>query len=221
MDKLTPEQRHRNMQNVHSKGTKIEIIFAKLLHEAGVKYIKNDCKVFGCPDFVFRQRKVAVFLDGDFWHGKNWDIHRNDHKTNQKFWHNKIERNIKRDKEVNAALIDAGWTVLRFWETEINKTPDVCLNKVLRILQNKNNRAMGNLSIIENIKGTKVKMQYYGPHCFDAEGNVMSFGSQMAVVSHYLHNKGYASDKTYKEKALGLMEDMYLGMEEKREKKMW
>ena len=154
MDKLTPEQRHRNMQNVHSKGTKIEIIFAKLLHEAGVKYIKNDCKVFGCPDFVFRQRKVAVFLDGDFWHGKNWDIHRNDHKTNQKFWHNKIERNIKRDKEVNAALIDAGWTVLRFWETEINKTPDVCLNKVLRILQNKNNRAMGNLSIIENIKGT-------------------------------------------------------------------
>ena len=80
---------------------------------------------------------------------------------------------------------------------------------------------MGNLSIIENIKGTKVKMQYYGPHCFDAEGNVMSFGSQMAVVSHYLHNKGYASDKTYKEKALGLMEDMYLGMEEKREKKMW
>lgn len=70
MDKLTPEQRHRNMQNVHSKGTKIEIIFAKLLHEAGVKYIKNDCKVFGCPDFVFRQRKVAVFLDGDFWHGR-------------------------------------------------------------------------------------------------------------------------------------------------------
>lgn len=216
MDKLTPEQRHRNMQNVHSKGTKIEVMFAKLLHEAGVKYTKNDRKIVGCPDFVFKQRKVAVFLDGDFWHGKDWDVHRNDHKSNQKFWHTKIERNIERDKEVNAALIDAGWTVLRFWETEINKTPDVCLNKVLRILQNKNNRAMDNLSIIENIKGTNVKMQYFGPHCFDAEGNVMSFGSQMAVVSHYLHNKGYASDKTYKEKALGLMEDMYRSMEVKK-----
>lgn len=66
MDKLTPEQRHRNMQNVHSKGTKIEIMFAKLLHEAGVKYTKNDRKIVGCPDFVFKQRKVAVFLDGDF-----------------------------------------------------------------------------------------------------------------------------------------------------------
>lgn len=216
MDKLTPEQRHRNMQNVHSKGTMIEILFAKLLHEAGVKYTKNDHKIVGCPDFVFKQRKVAVFLDGDFWHGKDWDIHRNDHKSNQKFWYTKIERNIERDKKVNAALIDAGWTVLRFWETEIIKTPDVCLNKVLRILQNKNNKAMDNLSIIENIKGAKVKMQYYGPHCFDAEGNVMSFGSQMAVVSHYLHNKGYATDKTYKEKALGLMEDMYRNIEESK-----
>lgn len=216
MDKLTPEQRHRNMQNVHSNGTKIEILFAKLLHEAGVKYTKNDHKIVGCPDFVFKQRKVAVFLDGDFWHGKDWDIHRNDHKSNQKFWYTKIERNIERDKKVNAALIDAGWTVLRFWETEIIKTPDVCLNKVLRILQNKNNKAMDNLSIIENIKGAKVKMQYYGPHCFDAEGNVMSFGSQMAVVSHYLHNKGYATDKTYKEKALGLMEDMYRNIEESK-----
>lgn len=75
---------------------------------------------------------------------------------------------------------------------------------------------MDNLSIIENIKGTKVKMQYFGPHCFDSEGNVMSFGSQMAVVSHYLHNKGYATDKTYKEKALGLMEDMYRSIEEKK-----
>ena len=75
---------------------------------------------------------------------------------------------------------------------------------------------MDNLSIIENIKGTNVKMRYFGPHCFDAEGNVMSFGSQMAVVSHYLHNKGYASDKTYKEKAIGLMEDMYRSMEVKK-----
>lgn len=78
---------------------------------------------------------------------------------------------------------------------------------------------MDNLSIIENIKGTKVKMQYYGPHCFDAEGKVMPFGLQMAVVSHYLHNKDYATDKTYKEKALGLMEDMYRSMEEKKGEK--
>lgn len=209
MDKLTPEQRHRNMQNVHSKGTKIEILFAKLLHEAGVRYVRNYRKVVGCPDFVFRKMKVAVFLDGDFWHGHNWEIHKKDHKSNQEFWYNKIEQNIKRDKEVNNLLLNEGWTVVRFWETEIKKQPDVCLNKVLRILQDKNNKEMGNLSIIENIKGKKLKMQYFGPNSLDTDGNIMPFASQMAIVSHYLHNKGFSSDKTYKDKALGLMADMF------------
>lgn len=125
------------MQNVHSKGTTIEVMFAKLLHEARVRYTKNDRKVIGCPDFVFRQRKVAVFLDGDFWYGRDWDVHQNDHKSNQEFWHSKIERNIERDKEVNTTLTGEGWTILRFWETEIKKMPDVCLNKVLRTLQDK------------------------------------------------------------------------------------
>lgn len=211
MDKLSPEQRHKNMQNVRSKGTKIERIFAKLLFQSGVTYTKNDKKVYGHPDFTFKKLKIAVFLDGDFWHGNNWEISQTNHKSNRDFWIPKIERNIARDKEVNARLIEEGWIVIRFWESELKSAPDSCLNRVLRTFQEQKNKIykMDSLSIIEKLNGAKYKMQFYGPNSLDADGNLMSFGSQMAVISHYLHNRSYASGKNFEKKALGLMEDIF------------
>ena len=130
MDKLTKEQRKRNMQAVKSEGSKIEVILAKQLWNKGYRYRKNDKKVFGKPDLTFKRFKLVVFVDGDFWHGKDWKKRKHDHKSNQAFWHNKIEKNIERDKKVNLFLEQQDWKVLRFWGSEIEKEIDKCIFKI-------------------------------------------------------------------------------------------
>ena len=117
MDRLTKEQRYKNMSANKGKGTKPELLFGKILWNAGVRYRKNDKTVFGKPDFVILGMKIAIFCDGEFWHGRNWAERKKDHKTNCEFWHSKIEKNIERDKDVNARLNLEGWTVFIFWET--------------------------------------------------------------------------------------------------------
>ena len=134
MDKLTKEQRRHNMQAVKSKGSKIETALAKALWAKGFRYRKNDKTVFGKPDFTFKKHKIAVFVDSEFWHGKNWEVRRNDHKSNQDFWHKKIERNIERDKEVNEKLSSEGWKVLRFWGKDITKNLLICIQQIEEII---------------------------------------------------------------------------------------
>jgi DNA mismatch endonuclease Vsr len=119
MDKLTKEQRQKNMRAVKSRGSKIELKLDKAMWKRGLRYRKNDKTVFGRPDFTFKKFKVAVFCDSEFWHGKDWEIKKHEHKSNIKFWHQKIERNIERDKEVNNKLSKSGWKVIRFWGKEI------------------------------------------------------------------------------------------------------
>ncbi|MDR2962596.1 MAG: very short patch repair endonuclease [Bacteroidales bacterium] len=135
MDKLTPEQRRKNMQAVKATGSKIEIALAKMLFARGHRYRKNDKTVFGKPDLTFKKHKIAVFIDGEFWHGKDWEIRKHDHKSNQEFWLPKIERNIERDKEVNAELEKQGWTVLRFWGKEIEKDLLTCVLKIESVIK--------------------------------------------------------------------------------------
>ncbi|PJB12711.1 MAG: very short patch repair endonuclease [Flavobacteriales bacterium CG_4_9_14_3_um_filter_40_17] len=130
MDKLTKEQRRKNMQAVKSKGSKIETRLAKALWAKGYRYRKNNKTIFGKPDLSFKKYKIAIFVDSEFWHGKDWEKRKHDHKTNQDFWHAKIERNIERDKEVNAELLKTGWTTLRFWGKEIEKDLVTCVNKI-------------------------------------------------------------------------------------------
>ena len=133
MDRLTKEQRYKNMSANKGKGTKLELLFGKLLWNAGVRYRKNDKRVFGRPDFVIRKMRIAIFCDGEFWHGKDWDVRKSDHKTNKKFWFAKIERNIERDKEVNKALEQDGWTVIRFWGDDIKNNPNECLKTIKKV----------------------------------------------------------------------------------------
>lgn len=118
------------MQAVKSKGSKIETMLGKALWAKGLRYRKNNKTVFGKPDFTFKKLKIAVFVDGEFWHGKDWGKRKHDHKSNVKFWHKKIERNIERDKEVNAKLKSEGWKVLRFWGKEIKKNLTDCVEKI-------------------------------------------------------------------------------------------
>ncbi len=101
MDKLDKEQKRKNMQAIKSKGSKIESMLAKALWSRGYRYRKNDKTVYGKPDFTFRKQKIAIFLDSEFWHGKDWEQRKFDIKSNQEFWYKKIQRNIERDKEVN------------------------------------------------------------------------------------------------------------------------
>ena len=133
MDKLTTEQRHKNMVAVRSKGTKIEVMFGKALWSAGVRYRKNDKSIYGHPDFSLKGKKIAIFCDGDMWHGKDWENQQAEFKSNRDFWIPKIERNIRRDKEVNEYLRLHGWKVLRFWETEIKKDIESCVSKVKEV----------------------------------------------------------------------------------------
>lgn len=130
MDKLTKEQRRKNMQAVKSKGSKIEIMLAKEMWKKGLRYRKNDKTVIGKPDFTFKKYKIAVFCDSEFWHGKEWDKKKFEHKSNIKFWHQKIERNIQRDREVNEELLKNGWQVIRFWGKDIEKELVNCVIKI-------------------------------------------------------------------------------------------
>ena len=133
MDVLTCEQRHKTMAAIHSKDTKIEIQLRKALWHKGIRYRKNF-KVLGChPDIVITKYKIAVFCDGDFWHGKI--LQEREIQTNKKYWHEKIKRNMERDLENTIILRDNGWTVLRFWETDIKKHLDICIEKIINNIE--------------------------------------------------------------------------------------
>lgn len=120
------------MQAVRSSGSQIETMLGKALWQRGLRYRKNDKTVFGKPDFTLKKYKIAVFADGEFWHGKDWDICKNEHKSNVEFWHKKIERNMERDREVNERLEKEGWTVIRFWGKDIRKNLDECVENVIK-----------------------------------------------------------------------------------------
>ena len=127
MDRHTPEQRSKNMAAVKSTGTSFEVLLGKALWKAGFRYRKNNKTVFGKPDFTFKKYKIAIFIDSEFFHGKDWEVQQHTVKSNRDFWLKKIFRNIERDKEVNAYLQSQGWTVIRFWSRDVKKNLDTCV----------------------------------------------------------------------------------------------
>ena len=132
----TPMTRSQIMKRVKSKDTTIELILRKELYKRGLRYQKNVKTIFGKPDIVFKGKKLAVFADSEFWHGKKlregWSIP----KTHTEYWVKKITRNMQRDEEVNAELKREGWTVLRFWEKDIRKDVTACADAVEKTLRN-------------------------------------------------------------------------------------
>ncbi|MEN2414242.1 very short patch repair endonuclease [Flavobacterium mesophilum] len=130
MDCFTPEQRSKVMSMIRGTNTKDEVRLAKALWHIGLRYRKNNKKVFGCPDLTFTSLKIAIFVDGEFFHGKDWET-RKKPKTNSEYWIKKIERNMQRDLEVNAYLESQNWKVLRFWSTDIKKNLGSCMVEIL------------------------------------------------------------------------------------------
>lgn len=136
MDVHTPEQRSKNMRAIKATGTKDEVRLAKALWHLGYRYWKNDKSVFGKPDLTFKNHKVAIFVDSEFFHGKDWETQKLRIQSNQEFWHKKIGRNIERDKEVNDYLTNNGWTVLRFWSKEVKNNLWKCIIRITRQIEN-------------------------------------------------------------------------------------
>ncbi|QWR76182.1 very short patch repair endonuclease [Candidatus Magnetomonas plexicatena] len=132
MDNLTREQRRKNMQNIRSTGTAPELLIMRELRRRKIYFASHAKSITGKPDIVFRRRKIAVFIDSDFWHGhpKRFIMP----QTNIEYWKNKIERNRQRDKAVSQILINDGWIVIRLWEYDIKKDFDKCLNILLNAL---------------------------------------------------------------------------------------
>lgn len=135
MDDLTPEQRRKNMQAIKSRDTTIEIMLRKALWHRGVRYRKNYKRLPGKPDIVITKHKIAIFCDSDYWHGYDWENRNQRIKSNQEYWIPKIERNMARDKQVNEILATQGWKVLRFWEWQIRKHLDDCVETIISTIQ--------------------------------------------------------------------------------------
>ena len=139
MDNLTPSQRTKNMKAIRSSETKIEQILRKALWHEGILYRKNYNKLIGKPDIVITKYKIAIFCDGDFWHGR--DNCENIVASNKKYWLEKIKKNKERDLETTIALRDNGWTVLRFWESDIKKSLEECMQEIKNCLFEKSRQA--------------------------------------------------------------------------------
>ncbi len=118
------------MGRIKSKDTQIEIVLRKALWHKGYRYRKNDKTLPGTPDIVLTKYKIAVFCDSEFFHGYDWERKKQCLGTNRLYWIKKIERNIARDKEVDKALLNMGWTVLHFWGHEILKNTEQCVETI-------------------------------------------------------------------------------------------
>ncbi len=127
----TTKKRSKIMCKIRGKNTKTELLFRKALWKKGIRYRVDNKKLPGKPDVSIQKYKLAIFIDGEFWHGYNWDERKDNIKSNRDFWVPKIERNMQRDREVNQQLMDMGYTVFRFWEKEIKNELNICINDVL------------------------------------------------------------------------------------------
>ncbi|MBU2948182.1 very short patch repair endonuclease [Zobellia uliginosa] len=127
----TTPKRSKIMSKIRGKNTKPELAFRKALYAAGYRYRIDYKKLIGKPDIALKKYKTVIFIDGEYWHGHNWEERKPKVKTNREFWIAKIERNMQRDEEVNAELERLGYKVFRFWETEVKKELDRCLAEVI------------------------------------------------------------------------------------------
>ena len=128
------EIRSYNMSKIRSKDTKIELILRKALWSKGYRFRKNYKELPGTPDIVFKSKKIAVFCDSSFWHGKDPDGSISRIKTNKSFWENKIRKNRERDSKINTQLRKDGWTVLRFWDFQITENTDSIVKEIEKFL---------------------------------------------------------------------------------------
>jgi DNA mismatch endonuclease (patch repair protein) len=132
LDKLTPEQRNKNMSRIKGKDTSIELKLRRALWSKGYRYRKNYKNLPGKPDIVLTKYHIAIFCDSEFFHGKDFEKLKIqlEKSNNSDFWIDKIQKNINRDIDVEKQLRGLGWKVLRFWGKDIKRDIDSCVMAV-------------------------------------------------------------------------------------------
>ncbi len=162
----------------------MEVKLAKELWRQGYRYRKNNKDVFGKPDLTFKKLKIAIFVDGEFFHGKNWETQKYRIKSNREFWWNKIEENIARDRKVNDQLRKNGWKVLRFWSKEIHKELEICIQRIEKEINNKKMPKYSEVKDLLNISVTKPEQ------------------TDLAYLTHYLQTQNSGAAEYFREPAL-------------------
>jgi DNA mismatch endonuclease (patch repair protein) len=130
-DIMSPEKRSAVMARIRGSGTKPELAVQQMLLQLGVEFETHARDLPGRPDFVLRSAKVAILVDGDFWHGwrfEQWRLKLSEH------WERKIASNRRRDTRNRRLLRDAGWTVVRLWEHQVREAPARCRRRIIRAL---------------------------------------------------------------------------------------
>jgi DNA mismatch endonuclease (patch repair protein) len=135
---LKPASEASSLAKRHNRrtDTQHEMLLRRELWRMGLRYRKNVDTLPGKPDIVFVRARVAVFCDGDFWHGRNWEEQKPKlcRGTNAEYWLSKIESNMERDR-LNDALLEAdGWSVFRFWETDIKRDPQATASLIREVV---------------------------------------------------------------------------------------
>jgi len=133
------KSRSRNMGSIRGKDTKPEVKLRKVLFAKRFRFRLHKRELPGRPDIVFPGAKVAVFCDGDFWHGKKWKIRKaaGQFRVRRNYWIPKIEGNIARDKRNTRQLRRLGWIVLRFWESDLSRDVEAAAKKVVRAVRSR------------------------------------------------------------------------------------
>ena len=124
------KKRRYIMSRIKNKNTSIELSLRKALWHSGIRYRKNYAILPGAPDIAITKHSIAIFCDGEFWHGKDWDSKKPKIKSNREYWIDKIERNMLRDCESEKKLYRMGWTVIRFWGSDIQKKLSECIEEI-------------------------------------------------------------------------------------------
>ena len=133
MGKKTKEQIHTNMSHVKNSDTALENALCAELIRRGIKsFSRNARTIIGKPDIAFSARKIAIFCDSEFFHGKDWEVlkPRLEKGNNSQYWVSKIARNRERDDEINKRLLFEGWTVIRFWGKDISDNVEECIKVI-------------------------------------------------------------------------------------------
>jgi len=120
------------MSKIRYKDTKIELRLRKAIYDSGLRGYRLNYKLLGKPDVVFTRYKVAVFCDGEFWHGRYYNEKRHKYKE---YWLKKIKYNMDRDKKINRKLRRSGWSVIRLWESNIEKNMEKCIKQIKFVLK--------------------------------------------------------------------------------------